>query len=185
MGKKRRSNLLGGFDEAWDAYRTLCRGKLIEKRRQGALSAAAATMAIRTAEGPWDDPHSTCGSWLEEVRAHDARAAERVSAAIRDFSFIAVPMPPARPSSGEVAAVTIGGAVALGAASTAVGQLLGTGPSATLPLVGAGAGAILAGSMATGVRAQGRRRADADLLNAYLEQLDLLREEIAGIVDDA
>lgn len=185
MGTSGRGHgLSAGLDEAWESYRTLCKGKLIEKRRQGPLSAAAATMALRAAEGPWGDPHSTCGSWLERLRAADARAAERVTEAVRGFSFIEVPVRPTRPTTGEVAAVTVGGAAALAGLGATADRLLGLGMGVAGPAVAAAAGALLAGGAAQGVRDRARRAAGSDLLDAYLEQLELLHQEIAGIVPD-
>lgn len=184
MGRRRGCDPLRGFDEAWDHYRTLCRGKLIEKRGQGPLSAAAATMAVRTAEGPWDDPYSPCGEWLGRLRERDERDAERVLDAVREFAFIEVPVGRVRPTGGEVAAVTLGGATALGSGSVALAHLLGMGVS----LGGVGtatvAGALLGWSTASGVRSRSLSRKDGELLHAYLEQLDTLREQIAGIAGD-
>ena len=55
--------------QAWEAYRSICRDCLEQKRTQGTLSAAAATMAVRTAEHVWYDETSPCGQWLADVAA--------------------------------------------------------------------------------------------------------------------
>lgn len=176
-----RGNPLDGLDEAWDAYRTLCRAKLIERRGHSPLSASAATGAIRGASDTWGDPHTPCGAWLARLRAADHHAADQVLEAVRSFSFDAVPHAPAHPTSGEVAAVTLGGAFALGAVSATLLELLGMVASITSTLLAAIVGALLTWSVASGARSQALTRASGELLHAYLEQLDGLRKRVTDI----
>ena len=168
--------------QAWEAYRSICRDCLEQKRTQGALSAAAATLAVRTAEHVWYDETSPCGQWLADVAAVDELAASRVLDSVRSFQFIEF----TRSATGgswvapAAAGVAIGLGLSLVTGALALALQLGW-------LASAGAGvlaALVAGSVATVACRRLFSRDDEGPLAAYLDQLEILHEDIKGILPD-
>lgn len=171
-------SLRDGFSQAWEAYRIRAKGALLEKRAQGPLTAAAARLALSTAGTTWEDPYSPSGSWLAALTERDPDAGRRVLDAVRSFSPIEPPAPREQHSG---LAETGAAAVALGAAGGIGAHALGATTAVT---VGAAlAVAAVAGVATNQVLSARKPRADHDPMTAYLEQLDLLREEIEGVVD--
>ena len=172
------SNLMSGFPEAWEAYRIRVKGALLEKRSQGPLTAAAARLAVRTEEAIWEDPYSPCGSWLAGIAERDANAGRRVLDAVRSFSPIEPPSPPEH-----------SGLVEAGAAALALGTAGGAGVRALGAAIPAAVGTGLVVAAVTGIVTNQALRArksneTRSPIDDYLEQLDLVRQEIEGILDE-
>lgn len=168
---------MSGFPEAWEAYRVRVKGALLEKRLQGPLTAAAARLAVRAVEAVWEDPYSPCGSWLAGIAERDANAGQRVLDAVRSFSPIEPPTPPEHSHLVEAGAA----ALALGAAGGAGARALGAAIPAAV-----GTGLVVAAVTGTVANHALRARESNETrspIDDYLEQLDLVRQEIEGILD--
>ena len=173
------SGLASGFPAAWERYRTLVRGKLLEKQRQGELTAGAATMALRAAESLWDDRYDPCGSWLAEVAAVDELLTARVREVLRSFSFEEVPAPRPRVSRRGAGAIAAGGALA----GAAVAAALQAGALSTVAAAAVPAALIYPAAASLGASEEERGR--KEIVEGYLRQLELLREEVEGAIAQA
>lgn len=160
------------FEIIWKKFLTLCRAKLMEKSRQCTLTPSAAQMSIQDAMSAWFDPYDACGGWLKEVEREVPQIAERIYSALKEWSVENVPIKKGIPEAG-VLGVTAGSA-AIGAGIGVYALHLG---SIGILLAAVVPAIVAYPTMKAWQRAE-KEKIEKNLLNEYMEQLSLLKDEI-------
>ncbi|HIW15573.1 MAG TPA: hypothetical protein H9691_09065 [Firmicutes bacterium] len=167
------------FRNIWKKFTVLCRARLLEKSRQGRLTRAGAEMAVMDAACDWLDPYTACGSWLKALEENEPGKAGQIRQLVRKIELEPVPEPKALPVWGVAAAALA--VAAVGGAVTALmlhGAWWQTALAAIIPAVVVGGG--LCAVRGTQQQAKGKY-----VLDEYVRQLDLLGQEIEGILQMA
>lgn len=166
-----------GFEEIWKKFMTLCRAKLMEKSSYCALSVSAAEMSVRDASSVWFDQYEMCGQWLHRLGKENAAAAQKIKAILQETRLEPVPDKKPFPDLG-VLGIAAGGAAAAAGAGAWIFQL---GPAATL--ISAAIPAAVLYPVMKAHQKNGKEKAKKETIEAYLQQLSLVKKEIEGALD--
>lgn len=170
---------LQDFRLIWKKFTVLCRARLLEKSRKGPLTRAGAEMAVMDAACDWLDPYTTCGSWLKELAGQSPSKAEQIRDLVRKIQLEPVPEPKILPvwgiGAGIIAVAAIGG---VGTALLLDGSWWQIALAAVVP-------AVAVGSVMYMMRRIQQQSKGKYVLDEYIRQLDLLGEEIEGILHTA
>lgn len=171
-------NVYDDFKTVWKRFEELSHGKLIEKSKQSALTAAAARTAVSAAASVWTDKYDPCGKWLGELRREDAKKASRILEIVENIDFIDAP-PAKKLSDLSVVGISVLGAVVGAGVSSQVFHT-GTLVSAAYAILPAAAlYPIMKKTQSEVYRSEEKR-----VIGEYMEQLDSVRGLILEVLDD-
>ena len=165
------------FENVWKKFMVLCHAKLWEKSKQCSLTAAAAEMSVKDAAFVWFDQYEACGQWLKKLEQKQPQAAVRIKDILENISLEEAPEKKVFPDLG-VLGVAVGGA----AAGIGVGAFvlhLGT----VGKLISAAAPAAALYPAMKSYQKSDKEKAQKETIGEYLAQMDLLKEQICGILE--
>lgn len=171
-------NVYDDFKTVWKRFEELSHGKLIEKSKQSALTAAAARTAISAVATIWTDKYDPCRKWLGELRREDVKKASRILEILESIDFIDAP-PAKKLSELSVIGVSMLGAVVGAGVSSRVFHtgMLVSAASAILP-------AATLYPIMKKTQSEMYKFEEKRIIGQYMEQLDSVRSLILEVLDD-